>query len=437
MDELNDNQNSTLVETDGVDGPLQPSLVSMEPQKRKFKHKSVLIVVVVSVVLALVSFGTYLVIRSKTGIENQKPQSASTEQDVERQDTATFSGSFEGIEGLEFTVPDGWSITKRAELSGGNYALYSPEVNSVVDGFMPLYGGYSVNIMSRPREIELEKNSDKVINAYISKIGAPRINPSDFDNLDKNIDYSRFSYFKNEQNIDFMAYPWAYEGCSLNIVMLGASLVYNIGFQSGIESCPSLEALSSNSGLKALISSIKLTDSTGVIHSSSKLEYADNKEAGSEITYADSDLRILFKLQADPEYRFYLVGSASVMAKLDSGQKLQKILFNSSSEAIKSSIDCDGCGILNVVYDSFAQVSTDPVNKTGFETISDTIIGKVESVTPVQSDPKAQAKKFTYVKSFAKNSVIFSFVAETVSTDGLPSLQDEFLIKSVESIDLN
>jgi hypothetical protein len=395
------------------------------------RKQKIIIAIVAIILIAETAFIAYHYLKPNDSTLSQNNSSAG--QSANEQVTVTKE-NYEGLDGIDFTVPDKWSLSNSTtEGTDQIYKIYSPDVKAPAEGYIPISGGITIEVSSMPRDKTIEKNTEKPLENYSTSIGSPKIKAEGVDFYEQKTDTSKIKYFTNQNGVDFVAYPWAYEGCFIRLVALDEDSVYFIAMYSGENDCLPIEALESNSDIASFVNSIKLTNSKGNISSFSMLDIDIAKDQDNKYDFSSKDLSFTFSMYKDPEFKYFIAEPAFGVPMLTDDSKFEKIIFSSTVDIYKEGYTCVGCGFLNGVYDSAMLYSAEETDASGYQQITEEVFGKVDKIEPIQAN--AQANRYTYLKRVEGGTFTFTFAAEASNSEKLPDLQAEYIINTVKSIE--
>lgn len=383
-----------------------------------YKNKIFLIGVLI-ILLAATSLVYFLVVnRSKSST-----QSTVSNTTLEEQQDLRAAYQDPGLPGIKFMIPDGWwakRVTRNSTTE--SYTLYSSDA-VVEEDYNGISAGTSIRIHARPRDKHLEAKEERPIEAYISRAGAPVLD-GDTSALDRN----KLQHFTNKNSVELLAYKWGYEGCHVDVLLLGEEMYYSFQVIKG-NACPEVGILESDKTIAAFVDSIMLSDSdTTIVGDIFVYEELGKENLRYEVRAPD----IAFGLSYFGDETLHLtISGGSPDIHLQSGA-FDKLTLGPSKEVNAKSYQCTGCGFLSGTYDSSVQFVKGKTNTTGYKEVAVDTFGSVEPIDAIQ--PQGQANRYTYVKTFSQGSIVVSFVVEVSDDSPLPSLEADFILKTLDSL---
>lgn len=391
-----------------------------------YKNKRLLLILVPVLLLGIGALVYFLVLdkaaTNKPAANNS--QSKSTASNIQK------SGKYQddGIDGITFAIPEGWWV-KRVSTGGtfDGYTLYSPD-SVAVDDYNGISAGTSIRIRSYPRDPVAESKVDKPVEAYISLIGGPVVNEEARYSNDAQVDKTKLKYVTNKNKAELLAYRWAYEGCHVAVLLLGDDTYYTFNVIKG-DACPETGVLETDKTVAAFFDSVKLSAGDSKVIGDTFM-YQDNGKEASSYEVRAPGIAFAFSLFThDTPSLTISGGDPSVQIK---NGLFDTLTLGPAREANAKTYGCDGCGFAAGTYDSIIQFSKKKIDTTGYQKIKDGLFGKVESVPPIQKD--AEANDYEYVKELKEGSMVVHFAIEVSDGTPLPSLEADFIIKSLDSL---
>lgn len=377
------------------------------------------------VVTMLIGGAVYLITKPEPANEENDSTAAATQTT-----TVTTAGKSQKIDPvtlpeITFDVPKGWSTESSSlfyqEEEQRNLSLLSPDAEAAPGqhaNYINTVSGTEIAIRYSERDKPSESEYEKPLDYYGRGVGAPRVDDEGTDFYNRAIDFSKYYYFSNTQDVKIKSYVWAYEGCHLIAIVLTDTYYYDFSINKD-GGCPETSALNTDPVLSRFINSISYDSAGLTLEPSVQVVNVNNddpeKSPNPKIRVQAHNVAFQFETIYDNQIgERYFAGM--IVPKYDSEGNLKLLRLGGSI----IELSCPTCGLPSTVRSTEIRYTLEPQNMEDLVKVTDVVYGQIQPISPIKDGSNAQ--QYTYYKRVENGTLIINFVLEVDPIIGLYSL---------------